>query len=226
MSWKPELKSQFENVRSTLEANYNNNMNVVKGRTTAAALDYPNAKQEIDNSKSIIRGVINNLAEEADKLSGYLKELNEKNGRELASEIFQKENALRKLEVENRKYEQTAETRKAQAEDVNNKYEGNYHNQPFIYAPWEVDFSKWFSYTTGNPYINLHPSARSGLLFMAFFLGFTAIIVLFSKIAFTYYHLSPLAISQGISSFKGLFSNQSYNSQHQAIPKHVLARKF
>jgi hypothetical protein len=223
MSWTPATKSQFNNTRNSLAANYVNNINVIKSRWVPAALDYPNAKKEIENSKAVISNVIDSLSEESDKLLIFLKDLNNKMGSEMSDNILKKEHSLRKLEKENKKYEQTAETRKAQIDDINNKYEGNYHNQPFIYAPWDVTSSKWFSYATDNPYINLHPSSRSGLLFVAFFLGFASILVLGSKVAFSYY-TGALPSIAGITGTSGSFGS-FFNSAAPAV-KPGLVRRF
>jgi hypothetical protein len=193
-------------------------------RTVPAALDYPNAAQEVANSKAAIQSVIETIAAEADNLNVYLKDLNEKLGPQMAEEIQNKESHLRKLEHENTKYREIAETRKAQSEDIYNKYEGNNHSQPFIYAPWEVASSKWYSYTVDNPYINLNPSARSGILFIAFFLGLAAIIILGSKLAASYDKLPTFTgFSSMGSSLSGLFTSTSNPS---TFAKPGLVRKF
>lgn len=229
MSWTPALKSQYDAVRSGLVSNYINNLNVVQNRTIPAALDYPNAPQEVANSKAIIQTTINALASESDALGVYLKDLNEQQGNQLTAEITEKEQALRKIEHENRKYEEKAETREAQAEGVLNKYEGNYHSQPFPYAPWDINFSTWFSYSIDNQYINLNPTARSGLLFIAFFLGFACVVVLGAKIALSYYHLTPSyegifgkpGTATGTSMFSGFFSGAPAE-----VHKKFLGRRF
>jgi hypothetical protein len=199
-------------------------MNVVINRTVPAALDYPNAAQEVSNSKAAIQSVIETLAAEADNLNVYLKDLNEKMGPQMAEEIQNKELHLRKLENENTKYREVAETRKAQAEDLYNKYEGNNHSQPFIYAPWEVTSSKWFSYTVDNPYINLNPTARSGILFLAFFLGLASIIILGSKLVASYDKLPTFTGFSSVgSSLSGLFTGASNPG---TFGKPGLVRKF
>lgn len=224
MSWSEAVNSQYTNIRSSLVSNYQNNMNVVTNRTVPAALDYPNAPQEVANSKAAIQSVIETLASEADNLNIYLKDLNEKMGPKIAEEIQNKELHLRKLENENTKYREIADTRKGQSEDLLNKYEGNNHSQPFIYAPWEVTTSKWFSYTVDNPYINLNPTARSGILFISFFLGLAAIIILGSKLAASYDKLPTFTgFSSMGSSLSGLFTSTSNPGAHG---KPGLVRKF
>jgi hypothetical protein len=224
MSWSDAINNQYRNIRTALVSNYQNNMNVVMNRTVPAALDYPNAAQEVANSKAAIQSVIETIAAEADNLNVYLKDLNEKLGPQMAEEIQNKESHLRKLEHENTKYREIAETRKAQSEDIYNKYEGNNHSQPFIYAPWEVASSKWYSYTVDNPYINLNPSARSGILFIAFFLGLAAIIILGSKLAASYDKLPTFTgFSSMGSSLSGLFTSTSNPSP---FAKPGLVRKF
>jgi len=224
MSWSDAINTKYINIRTSLVSNYQNNMNVVTSRSVPAALDYPNAPQEVANSKAVIQSVIETLAGEADNLNVYLKDLNDKMGQQVAEEIQTKEAKLYKLENENTKYKDIAETRKAQSEDIYNKYEGNNHSQPFIYAPWEVTTSKWFSYTVDNPYINLNPTARSGILFIAFFLGLAAIIILGSKMIASYDKLPTFTgFSEVGSSLSGLFSS-STNPGAQAKPG--LVRKF
>ena len=224
MNWSEATNSQYTNIRTSLVSNYQNNMNVVKNRTVPAALDYPNASQEVANSKAAIETVIETLAVEAENLNRYLKDLNEKIGPQVAQEIQYKEANLHKLENANTKYKEIADTRKAQSEDLYNKYEGNYHSQPFIYAPWEVTSSKWFSYTVDNPYINMHPTARSGILFLSFFLGLAAIIILGSKLAASYDKLPTFTgFSTVGSSLSGLFTSTTNPGIHA---KPGLVRKF
>lgn len=224
MSWSEAINTQYTNIRASLVSNYQNNMSVVVNRSVPAALDYPNAAQEVVNSKAAIQSVIETLANEADNLNVYLKNLNEKLGPQMAEEIQNKELHLRKLETENTKYREVAETRKAQAEDLYNKYEGNNHSQPFIYAPWEVTSSKWFSYTVDNPYINLNPTARSGILFLAFFLGLASIIILGSKLVASYDKLPTFTGFSSVgSSLSGLFTSAANPG---AFGKPGLMRKF
>jgi hypothetical protein len=187
MSWTPELNRQFKTIREQLVANFNNNMNVVKARSVPAALDYPNASNEVSNSKSTIQNVTQRMAQESETLAAYLKSINEQQGTDLATDISETEQKLRKLEKENRLYEQDADVKKEQVEAVYNKYEGNYHSQNYMYAPWEIDSSKWFSYSPISSYLNLNPAARSGLLFLAFFLGFAAILILGTRVVLAYY---------------------------------------
>jgi hypothetical protein len=224
MSWSEAINSKYNNIRTSLVSNYQNNLNVVTNRTVPAALDYPNAAQEVANSKASIQSVIETLAQEADTLGVYLKDLNEKLGQQMAEEIENKESHLRKLETENTKYREIADTRKAQAEDLYNKYEGNNHSQPFTYAPWEVTSSKWFSYSIDNPYINLHPTARSGILFLSFFLGLAAIIILGSKLAASYDKLPSFSGFSSVgSSVSGLFTS---TPNPTGLARQGLVRKF
>lgn len=194
MSWTPELKQQYDAIRKQLVNNYLNNLAVIRARSTPAALDYPGAVNEVDNSKQIVDNVTRRLAEESDKLAEYLKIINSTQGTDLANEISETEYKLRKLESENKKYEAEAELRKGQASAVYNKYERNYHSQNYMYAPWEVTSSKWFSYSPTSSYINFNPAARSGILFIAFFFGFCSILVIGAKVLLTYYY-NPGSIS-------------------------------
>lgn len=217
MSWTPELTRQFQNIREQLVANFNNNMNVVKARSVPAALDYPNASNEVSNSKGTIQNITQRIAQESETLNAYLKSITEEQGTELATDISETELKLRKLEKENKMYERDAEVKKEQVDSVYNKYEGNYHSQNFSYAPWEIDSSKWFSYSPISSYVNLNPSARSGLLFTAFFLGFAAILILGSRVVLTYY------ASSGSSPFSSSLS--TYNSGSKQV-RPGLARKW
>jgi len=187
MSWTPALKKQYQTIREELVANFNNNMNVIQSRSIPAALDYPNASNEVNNSKATVLNITQRMAQESDSLGIFLKSLNEKHGKELATEVSETEMKLRSLEKENQKYAQDAEVKKEQVSAVYNKYEGNYHSQNFTYAPWEINSSRWFSYSPIVSY-NLNPTARSGLLLAAFMLGFAAILVLGARAALAYYY--------------------------------------
>ena len=207
MSWTPELKQRFDNIRRGLVNNYNNNANVIAARSVPAALDFPNAREEVNQSKTVVENTTGRLAEQAEILTQYLKIMNAKQGTELAAEVSETEMKLRKLEAENRKYEAAANISKSRTEAVYNKYEGNAHSQSFFYAPWEITSSSWFSYSPTNPYMNLNPSSRSGLIFIAFFFGFSSIIVLVARAALSYYsgnfssskpvYSAPAVIKQG-----------------------------
>ena len=188
MSWTPELRQQYDSIRNQLHSNYINNINVIKVRSVPAALDYPGAAAEVEQSKQTIKNITGRIAQESDTLSTYLKAINANQGTELANEISETEQKLRRLETENRKYESQAELRKGQAAAVYNKYERNDHSQNYMYAPWETSSSSWFSYSPIGSYINLNPAARSGILFIALFFGFAAILVLGTRAVLSYYY--------------------------------------
>jgi len=188
MSWTPELRQQYDSIRNQLYSNYVNNLNVIRGRSIPAALDYPGALAEVDQAKQTINNITGRIAQESDTLSSYLKAINANQGTELASEISETEQKLRRLESENRKYESDAELRKSQTAAVYNKYERNDHSQNYMYAPWEITSSSWFSYSPIGSYIKLNPAARSGILFIALFFGFAAILVLSARAVVSYYY--------------------------------------
>jgi len=188
MSWTPELRQQYDSIRNQLYSNYVNNLNVIRGRSIPAALDYPGALAEVDQAKQTINNITGRIAQESDTLSSYLKAINANQGTELASEISETEQKLRRLESENRKYESDAELRKSQTAAVYNMYERNDHSQNYMYAPWEITSSSWFSYSPIGSYIKLNPAARSGILFIALFFGFAAILVLSARAVVSYYY--------------------------------------
>jgi hypothetical protein len=189
--WTLQLQTQYENMRNDIVSKFNNNMSVINARWVAAALDYPFAKDEINNSKSVINVLTNELAIESEKLNMYLDRLNEENGPKLLQTLSERELEIRRLETENRKVENTKMLREEQAKSLYNKYDGNYHDQPFTYAPWEVSSSSWYSWSPLAATMNISPSARSGILFLSFFFGFFAIIVLGAKAIMLFYNTKP-----------------------------------
>jgi hypothetical protein len=190
--WNPQLQQQYQNIRNDIVNNYNSNMSVIELRWIAAALDYNGAKGEIENSKNNIANLTQRLASESDKLNEYLKQVNdENNGPKIIQAVAEKELVLRKLEEINTKVKNNKKLRSEQAKSLYNKYEGNYHDPVYGYAPWEIDNSSWFSWSPLASYMNINPAARSGLLFMGFFFGFAAIIALGAKASSLY--LNPNA---------------------------------
>ena len=189
--WTPGLMEQYENIRADLLSNYNNAYNVLNTRWVAAALDYNNAKNEINTAKNTIEQITIRLASETDKLKEYLSRLNEINGPKILNEISEKEFKLRKLEKENNKIKEKANFRNEQSTSLYNKYEGNQHEMNYPSMPWEIQYSTWYSWSPYSTYLNLNPAARSGILFLGFFFGFIAIIALGAKAAFLYYSTTP-----------------------------------
>jgi len=187
--WNPQLQQQYENIRADITNSYANNMSVINSRWVAAALDYNGAKGEIDNAKQNINNLTQRLASESDKLNDYLKRINEENnGSKIIMSVAEKEYALRKMEDINTKVKHTKQLRKEQTKSLYNKYEGNYHDPVYSYAPWEVSSSSWFSWSPLATYMNINPASRSGLLFIGFFFGFVAIIALGAKASSLYFN--------------------------------------
>ena len=184
--WTPERRRQFVTIRDDLAGNFNNAMNVVRSRTGAAALDYPGAAKEVETAKGNITSYTSRLASEGQRVDAYVKAMQKSQNVDLINRVSEKEQVIRKLEKENNKYKFHAEAAKEQANSLYNKYEGNQHSMIFGYAPWEIYWSYWYTWVPYNPYVNLNPTTRSGLLFLAFFFGFLAIIVVGVKTALAY----------------------------------------
>jgi hypothetical protein len=126
------------------------------------------------------------LATEGEQIGGFVKAMQESQNGDLINRVREKELDIRKMEKENKKYEFQEEASNERVKEVYNKYEGNQHDMLFSYAPWEVSWSSWYSWAPYNPYVNLNPMSRSGLLFLAFFFGFLAVLAIGVK-AFTSY---------------------------------------
>lgn len=190
-TWTLQLQTQYENMRNDVVTKFNNAMKVIDTRWVASALDYPGAKEEIEANKSVISVLTNELAIESEKLNMYLDRLNEENGPKLLQNLSERELEIRRLETENKKVENTKMLREEQAKSLYNKYDGNYHDQTFSYAPWEVSSSSWYSWSPLAATMNVNPAARSGILFLSFFFGFFAIIVLGAKTIMLFYNQKP-----------------------------------
>jgi hypothetical protein len=210
--WNPQLQQQYINIRNDIVNNYDSNMSVINTRWVAAALDYNGAKGEIENSKNNIESLTHRLASESDKLNDYLRRVNEENnGPKIIQAVAEKELVLRKLEAVNTKVKNTKKLRSEQAKSLYNKYEGNYHDTVYPYAPWEVESSRWFSWSPLASYMNINPAARSGLLFLGFFFGFVAIIALGAKASSLYFNPNGVKTSffSGSTSTKPSFFSSS-----------------
>lgn len=206
--WTPDRRRAFVRVRDDIVANFNNNLNVVRARSVPAVLDYPNAQNEVDTSKNAIDSLIGRVAAENGRIGGIVQALQRQQGQELMDRVSEKEQKIRKLETENNKYRFQAEIAREQADSVYNKYESNQHSGIFGYGMFDYSYSNWYSWMPYNPYVNLNPSSRSGLLFLAFFFGFLAIIAIGVKVAMAYMAFRASGgqlIGSGVmSSFSGL----------------------
>jgi hypothetical protein len=185
-NWTPEKTKQFTAIRDDLTNNINNAINTLNTRTAAAALDYPGAVKEVEDAKQTLTTALARLASEGDQISGFVKAMQEIQNGDLITSVREKELDIRKLETENKKYEFQEEASNERVKEVLNKYEGNQHDMIFSYSPFEESSSSWYSWSPYNPYINLNPMSRSGLLFLAFFFGFLAVMAIGVK-AFTTY---------------------------------------
>lgn len=196
--WNHQLQQQYENIRNDIVNSYNHNMSVINVRWVPAALDYNGAKGEVDNAKYNIEVLTQRLASESDKLNDFLRRTNEENSSgKVIQAVSEKELVLRKLEVVNEKVKNTKKLRSEQSKSLYNKYEGNFHDTVYGYAPWEIDSSSWFSWSPLASYMNINPAARSGLLFLGFFFGFVAIIAIGAKASSLYFN--PTAFKPGLS---------------------------
>jgi hypothetical protein len=196
--WNHQLQQQYENIRNDIVNSYNHNMSVINVRWVPAALDYNGARAEVDNAKHNIDNLTQRLASESDKLNDFLRRTNEENSSgKVIQAVSEKEYVLRKLEVVNEKVKNTKKLRKEQSKSLYNKYEGNFHDTVYGYAPWEISSSSWFSWAPLASYMNINPAARSGLLFLGFFFGFVAVIAIGAKASSLYF--SPTAFKPGFS---------------------------
>jgi outer membrane murein-binding lipoprotein Lpp len=167
-------------------------LSVLNGRTAAAALDYPGAKNEIDTAKRTLSSSLNRMAMEGEQIASEVKALQKSQNSDLVRLARAKEHAISIMEKENIEYRFRKEASDERVKDLYGKYEGNQHSMLFPYAPWEISQSSWYSWAAYNPYVNLNPMSRSGLLFLAFFLGFMAIIALGLKVYVTYSAYKPV----------------------------------
>lgn len=185
-NWTPEKTEQFTAILNEITANVNNAITTLNSRTSAAALDYPGAAKEIDTAKQTITASLARLATEGDQITGFVKAMQESQNEDLIHRVREKEMDIRKMERENKKYEFQEEASNERVKEVLNKYEGNQHDMLFSYAPWEVSKSSWYSWSPYNSYVNLNPMSRSGLLFLAFFFGFLAVLAIGVKLFDSY----------------------------------------
>jgi len=184
--WTQERTNQFTAIRQQITDNFNNAMTTINSRTAAAALDYPGAANEITHAKQTIADSIARLAAEGTQIGAYVTSMQQSQSGELMTNVAEKEAAIRRMENENKSYKFQEEASKERAKDVYNKYEGNQHDVLFSYSPFEVSWSSWYSWSPYNPYVNLNPMSRSGLLFLAFFFGFLAVIAIGVKAFIAY----------------------------------------
>jgi hypothetical protein len=99
---------------------------------------------------------------------------------------------VRKLEQENEQFRKTAELREDQVSNVYKKYDSNFHTSIFGYGPHEWSSSSWYGFMPYSLYIDLSPTSRTGILFMAFFFAFAAIIAVAVRV-WMYYSTSKIA---------------------------------
>ena len=108
---------------------------------------------------------------------------------------------------------------------IRKKYESNQHASIFSYMPWEVQYSKWYSFSPTNPYIDLNPGARSTLLFISCVFGVSALIIVGIFIYdFMIKNKIEMPKMPGMSGMSGMFS-QSQQTQPVG-PKPGIARGF
>jgi hypothetical protein len=176
-TWNLDNYKAYAERRDRLKDNYTNNLNIVKQRSVPAALDYPGAVKEVETAKAQIQSAIHDVSAEAETLSAFLKQLQQGMGPEMVQKINEDEKKLQKLIEENNAMERIANLRKEQAIDQNTKYDSNFHSSLFSYMPWEVESSKWYSFSPINPYIDLNHGSRSTLLFIACIFGISSLII-------------------------------------------------
>ena len=186
IGWSPERTKQYKAIRDDITKNFNNAVSVINNRTSAAALDYPGAAKEIDKAKQTLAASLSRIAMEGNQLATEVAAIQKAQNGELANRAREKEAAIRKMEEENLEYKFRNEASEERVKDLYNRYEGNQSNMVYSYAPWEVSQSSWYSWPSNNQYINLNPMSRSGLLFLAFFFGFMAIIAIGVKVFMMY----------------------------------------
>uniref|UniRef100_A0A6C0DRE2 Uncharacterized protein n=1 Tax=viral metagenome TaxID=1070528 RepID=A0A6C0DRE2_9ZZZZ len=217
--WTQERTNQFTAIREQIVSNFNNAVTTINSRTAAAALDYPGAANEIAQAKQTAVNSISRLAAEGTQIGTFVTSMQQSQSGELMMNVAEKEAAIRKMEHENKAYRFQEEASKERTEGVYNKYEGNQHDVVFSYAPFEVSWSAWYSWAPYNPYVNLNPMSRSGLLFLAFFFGFLAVMAIGVK-AFTTY--TKFAATAGImfnppTFFSNPFKQPSLASRASAL---------
>lgn len=190
--WTPEKRAQFVRVRDDIVGSVNNFINVVKQRSIPAALEYPGAANEVQVAKATIDTLLTRLASERRRITGYTESLQKQQNVQLVEEVAETELKVRKIEQENEQFRKAAELREGQVSDVYKKYDSNYHTSVFGYAPHEWSHSSWYGFMPYSLYINLSPTSRTGILFMAFFFAFAAIIAVAVRV-WLYYSSSKIA---------------------------------
>ena len=190
--WTPERRAQFVRVRDDIVGSVNNFINVVKQRSIPAALEYPGAANEVQVAKATIDTLLTRLASERRRITGYTDSLQKQQNVQLVEEVAETELKVRKIEQENEQFRKAAELREGQVSDVYKKYDSNYHTSVFGYAPHEWSHSSWYGFMPYSLYINLSPTSRTGILFMAFFFAFAAIIAVAVRV-WLYYSSSKIA---------------------------------
>jgi hypothetical protein len=207
LGWTSERTKQYKAIRDDITKNFNNAVSVITNRTSAAALDYPGAAKEIDAAKQTLASSLSRMAMEGNQISTELTALQKAQNGVLADRAREKEAAIRKMEQENLDYKFRNEASEERVKDLYNRYEGNQTNMLYSYAPWEVSQSSWYSWPSNNQYINLNPMSRSGLLFLAFFFGFVAIIAIGVKVFMLY-----SSVKAAGSPLFGILSNPIFRS--------------
>jgi len=217
--WTPEKRAQYIRVRDDITTTFKNNLNVVAMRSIPAALDYPGAADEVSNAKSAILSLLSRLGAETKRITSYATALQAQQSSELVNEVAETELKLHKLEKENENYKKTADLRKEQTKDVYNKYDSNYHTSVYGYLPYEWTRSAWYGFMPYNLFIDLSPTSRTGILFMAFFFGFAAIIALCVRVA-TYF-MDPTLRQLAQANAGALYSSVSnrVGLMSQAVPE-------
>lgn len=162
--WTVEKRRQVVRVRNDIKANFANNVKVLRTRAGAAALDFPGAKDEVDNAKRQVETLTGSISTESNRLQSFVAALQAKQSKTLVDEVSNTELKVRNLEKENQVFANLSSLRKEQADSLYNKYEGNYHSSFFGYMP-------------------LHESSRSAILTTALFMGLLALILIGLKIA-------------------------------------------
>ena len=190
--WTPERRAQFVRVRDDIVASVNNFINVVKQRSIPAALEYPGAANEVNVAKGSVDTLISRLASERKRITGYTDLLQKQQNVQMVEDVAETELKVRKLEQENEQFRKTAELREDQVSNVYKKYDSNFHTSIFGYSPHEWSHSMWYGFMPYSLYIDLSPTSRTGILFMAFFFAFAAIIAVAVRV-WMYYSTSKIA---------------------------------
>jgi hypothetical protein len=223
IKWTMDNYRAFSERRDRLTENYNNNLNIVKQRSVPAALDYPGAVDEVKNAKNQIQSTIQDIKTEGETLIGYLKQIQTEMGPEIVNKIYQDEKKLQKLIDQNNEMEKKALLRKEQAMDQNKKYESNFHSTIFSYMPWEIQYSKWYSFSPTNPYIDLSEGSRSTILFISCIFGISALIIIIAFVIdflrINNIQISNLLMSKPTSVIQPGFLQQTVQRPQPIMPR-------